>query len=102
MRHYLSSIADEDDRIALTKLLVSDHTFALEHFRRSSTSTGIKRLKVNHADRLCRLRGRDVESPEHALLVCSGVPELEPEIGSRRKCERDARILCSGYPPTTP
>ena len=54
MRHYLLSIADEDDRIALTKLLVSDHTFALEHFRWSSTRNGIKRLKVDRDDRLCQ------------------------------------------------
>ena len=55
---------------------MSDHPFALEHFRWSSTRNGIKRLKVDRDDRLCRLCGRDVESPEHALLVCSGVPEL--------------------------
>lgn len=31
MRHYLS-IPEDDDRIALTKLLVSGHPFALEQF----------------------------------------------------------------------
>ena len=55
---------------------MSDHPFALEHFRWSSTRIGIKRLKVDRDDRPCRLCGRDVQSPEHALLVCSGVPEL--------------------------
>ncbi|VDC04957.1 unnamed protein product [Peniophora sp. CBMAI 1063] len=76
MRHYLTSVVDDDDRIALTKLLASDHPFALEQLRWSSTRNGIKRSKVPRDDRLCRLCGLDVESPEHALLVCKGVPEL--------------------------
>ena len=70
---------------------MSDHPFALEHFRWSSTRNGIKRLKVDRDDRPCRLCGRDVQSPEHALLVCSGVPEL---VDARDRFVAQVRTRC--------
>lgn len=76
MRHYLLSAIDADDRIALTKLLVSDYPFALEQLRWSSTRNGIKKLKVDREDRLYRLCGLAVESPEYRLLICIGVQEI--------------------------
>ena len=104
MRHYLLSITDDDDHTASTKLHVSDHHFALGNFRKSSTCNGIKRPKADRDDRLCHSCGRDVESSEHVLPVCSGVLEpVDARIVSQRKCEHDALILGSGrYPPPTP
>ncbi|VDB85252.1 unnamed protein product [Peniophora sp. CBMAI 1063] len=94
LRHYLISITDDDERIALTKLLVSDHPFALEQFRWSSTRNGIERLKVAREDRLCRLCGLAVESPEHALLVCEGVQEL---IDARKAFAEQVRVACPDF-----
>jgi hypothetical protein len=52
-------------RVALTRLLASDHHLAVEEERRS-------RIRIEREDRLCRRCGLEVEDEVHVLLGCEG------------------------------
>ncbi|KAH6874862.1 hypothetical protein BKA70DRAFT_1128740, partial [Coprinopsis sp. MPI-PUGE-AT-0042] len=65
-RHYLH-VANPDHRRALTRILASNHYYASEL---------LQYCGVPWAERLCRLCGESVETPEHALLQCTGNQEL--------------------------
>ncbi|KZW00744.1 hypothetical protein EXIGLDRAFT_136105 [Exidia glandulosa HHB12029] len=54
-------------RVAITRLLLSDHPLAVERLRWE---------KVPHDQRLCRFCHDAVEDETHALLLCNGSPEL--------------------------
>lgn len=70
-RHYLY-VQVPEYRQSLTRLLLSDHTLAVEVLRRKTRY----RPAVPHPWRLCRLCLQDVEDPIHALLVCSANRDL--------------------------
>ncbi|KAF8240369.1 hypothetical protein L208DRAFT_1233446 [Tricholoma matsutake] len=70
-RHYLS-VPNSVHRKALTGLLLSSHALAIEHLRWPEH----RRPRVQQQWRLCRLCKNSVESPEHALLECTGSYEL--------------------------
>ncbi|KZV91024.1 hypothetical protein EXIGLDRAFT_616178 [Exidia glandulosa HHB12029] len=65
MRGYLK-ILNGQHREALTRLLLSCHTLAVERLR------WVERYRdyVPYAERTCRLCKTEVETPEHVLLVC--------------------------------
>lgn len=64
-RHYLR-VPIHDHRVALTKLILSDHILCEERGRWIEG----ERQRIPREWRLCRLCRRAVESPEHALLEC--------------------------------
>lgn len=65
-RSYLR-IPDARHRIALTRLLLSDHDLALELLRWE---------KIPEDQRLCRRCRTRVESPEHILFECDSSPAI--------------------------
>jgi hypothetical protein len=72
LRHYLYMVKTQSHREALTSIMLSTHSLALEKLRH-----------VNHAytsvprhERLCRFCTAEVESPEHALLECKESPSI--------------------------
>ncbi|KAJ7728206.1 hypothetical protein B0H16DRAFT_1773906 [Mycena metata] len=71
-RHYLH-LASPAHRIALTKMVLSSHSLAIE--RRRWTERGKK--IVPQRWRLCRFCFNHVEDPAHAMFVCKN-PELLP------------------------
>jgi hypothetical protein len=61
-------------RMALTRLLLSDHILAVEQMRRAVRG---QRRGVPHDQRICRFcRETHVEDVLHALFVCTSSPEL--------------------------
>ncbi len=71
MRHYLRLWVTRN-RKALTRLLFSDHLLALEQLRQADRYHPF----VPRDKRLCCLCASSVESPEHAVLLCEGDPDL--------------------------
>jgi hypothetical protein len=71
-RHYLR-IASPEHRRALTKMVLSGHSLAVE--RRRWTERG--KQVVPQQWRLCRFCYRYIEDPAHAMFVCDN-PELVP------------------------
>ncbi|TEB23200.1 hypothetical protein FA13DRAFT_1451645 [Coprinellus micaceus] len=70
LRHCLK-VNNPAHRIALSKVLLSGHKYAVEALRRGSQPvTREERFK------LCRLCGGAVETPEHVWLECSARDEL--------------------------
>ncbi|KAF7974114.1 hypothetical protein HWV62_13319 [Athelia sp. TMB] len=67
LRHYLE-IASAKHRVSMTRLLLSDHLLAVERLR--YTERG--RPAIPRELRLCRFCKVEVETPEHALLICTG------------------------------
>jgi hypothetical protein len=70
-RHYLL-VANHDHRRSLTRILLSNHIFALERLRWTES----RRPKIDRHLRLCRLCRSEVESPEHAILQCDASAEV--------------------------
>lgn len=70
-RHYLH-VKVPKHRIALTRLLLSDHSLAIEQLRRG---TRTRPYYPRHL-RLCRFCLADIEDPIHALLVCDANEDL--------------------------
>jgi hypothetical protein len=67
LRHYLFMVKTQKHREALTSLLMSTHLLAVEVLRyRDHMHPQIERSR-----RVCRFCKTEVETPEHALLVCS-------------------------------
>ncbi|KAF8994366.1 hypothetical protein BDZ89DRAFT_898168, partial [Hymenopellis radicata] len=86
VRHYLR-LRVTKHRKALTRLLLSDHPLALEQLhqengrRQPYRFPDVRRADRYHPfvprdERLCRLCGSSIESPEHAILLCEGDPDL--------------------------
>lgn len=71
LRNYLR-VVNTNHRKAVTRLLLSSHNLALERMRWSERYHD----RVPRELRLCRLCANAVESPEHALLLCTGSEEL--------------------------
>jgi hypothetical protein len=63
LRGYLKNVANRKHRVALTRLLVSNHCYAIETLRYS-------KIPVPREERMCRFCSGEVESPEHVLLAC--------------------------------
>ncbi|PPR04341.1 hypothetical protein CVT24_013419 [Panaeolus cyanescens] len=70
-RYYLE-IKNPRHRIALTQIIFSSHTLAVERLRWSEH----RRPKIPREQRLCRFCTVQVETPEHALLQCTGNEEV--------------------------
>ena len=73
LRKYFKTITIPAHRKALTDLLFSNHTLAIEQLRRVKKSDG-SRFEAN--ERLCRFCGHEVETEVHALFMCDGVEVL--------------------------
>lgn len=71
LRNYLRVI-NANHRKAVTRLLLSGHNLALERMRWADRY----HESVPRERRLCRFCSAAVESPEHALLLCTGSEEL--------------------------
>ncbi|KAK7055895.1 hypothetical protein R3P38DRAFT_2498468, partial [Favolaschia claudopus] len=72
LRHYLSMVTTQKHREALTSLLLSTHQLALEVLRYANHAN----QPVQRSQRTCRFCRTEVESPEHALLICVSSVEL--------------------------
>lgn len=70
-RHYLN-VEIERHRIALTRLLLSNHCLAVERLR----WTEHRRPRIERHLRLCRFCREHIETPEHALFDCDGKASL--------------------------
>ena len=67
-RHYLN-VPIAKHRLAITRLLLAEHRFAMEYLRRATAH----RARVDDPNmRLCRFCGVHTETPEHVMLVCNG------------------------------
>ncbi|KZV77913.1 hypothetical protein EXIGLDRAFT_693775, partial [Exidia glandulosa HHB12029] len=75
-RDYLR-VASRELRVALTKLLLSDHPLAVERLRWRNGRT----YDIPRAMRLCRFCNQDLEDTLHALFVCRSSDDL---VASRR------------------
>ncbi|KAJ7572900.1 hypothetical protein C8J56DRAFT_805934 [Mycena floridula] len=73
MRHYLYLVRAAKHRRALTSIIVGSHMLAIERMR--WTDKNHKKVH-DRTQRKCRLCHSMIETPEHALLECVGVPEL--------------------------
>ena len=71
-RHYLTMVTIPAHRIALTRLLLSDHNLSVERLRYRTRY----RLPVPRHERLCRFCRAAVEDEAHALLGCDAHPPL--------------------------
>ncbi|EJD39235.1 hypothetical protein AURDEDRAFT_38460, partial [Auricularia subglabra TFB-10046 SS5] len=71
LRPYLH-IENGQHRKTFTRLLTSCHALAVERLRWAERY----RARVDYDDRLCRLCGTAVETPEHVLLRCIATTEL--------------------------
>ncbi|KAF6752456.1 hypothetical protein DFP72DRAFT_815407 [Ephemerocybe angulata] len=67
-RDYLN-IRNAQHRKAVTKVLTSNHWYAIESLRYARTP-------VPPEMRRCRLCRQKIETPEHAMFECDGIPEL--------------------------
>ncbi|KAH6913974.1 hypothetical protein BKA70DRAFT_1260038 [Coprinopsis sp. MPI-PUGE-AT-0042] len=65
-RHYLH-VANAEHRRALTRVIVSNHYYAVELLQYS---------RVPRAECFCRFCGAEVETPEHVLLQCAWNEEI--------------------------
>ncbi|KAF7360730.1 Reverse transcriptase domain-containing protein [Mycena venus] len=65
-RHYLTMVHVPAHRVALTRLLLSDHNLSVERLRYATRY----RRPIPREERLCRLCRRDVEDEVHAMLDC--------------------------------
>ncbi|VDC04142.1 unnamed protein product [Peniophora sp. CBMAI 1063] len=74
-RHYLH-LRDKEERKAFVRVLASEHPFALEKLRHGHTRNYKIYSVVPRDRRLCRLCADAIESPEHALLLCTGDDRL--------------------------
>jgi hypothetical protein len=72
LRQYLRWVHRPKHRIALTRLMLSDHGLAVERLRRAERG----RPPVPRERRVCRLCRDGVEDEIHAMLVCDGDVEL--------------------------
>ncbi|KAH6912453.1 hypothetical protein BKA70DRAFT_1183567 [Coprinopsis sp. MPI-PUGE-AT-0042] len=82
-RSYLN-VANREHRVALTRLLVSNHCYGLEVGRY---------FNIDEADRVCRYCQGATESPEHVILQCTGnsvIVDIREVFG--RKLVKEARI----------
>lgn len=73
LRHYLSMVKTQKHREALTSLLLSTHLLAVEILR---WGDHMQPRVDDRSKRVCRLCKIDVETPEHALLVCDASAEV--------------------------
>ncbi|KAF9010392.1 hypothetical protein BDZ89DRAFT_996280, partial [Hymenopellis radicata] len=71
-RDYLR-VPKMEHRVALTRLICSDHDLAVEVLRRGD---GQRRKKIPREWRLCRFCTAAVEAESHALLACTGHADL--------------------------
>ncbi len=60
-------------RVALTRLILSDHCLAVEQLRRHEKYF---LPCIPREDRLCRFCLEGIETPEHALLLCTGTNDV--------------------------
>ncbi|KAJ7230972.1 hypothetical protein B0H12DRAFT_219425 [Mycena haematopus] len=88
-RHYLTMVPIPAHRIALTRLLLSDHNLSVERLRYASRT----RRVVPREERLCRFCRAAVEDEVHALLDCKG---YLPLVQMRESALAD---MFSGDPP---
>ena len=79
---YLLKGGNVSDRIALTKLRLSDHTLAIEKGRHNS---------INASDRTCSFCPEQVEDETHFLVKC---PIYDC---SRKNLLDDVEVLCIGF-----
>ncbi len=92
-RHYLR-VPTKKHRVALTRLILSDHCLAVEHWQlRRHASFFLP--SIPREDRLCRLCLGSVETPEHALLLCMGSDEV---VSARSKFFADLIPLFPSLP----
>ena len=73
LRKYFKTVTIPAHRKALTDLLFSNHTLAIEQLRRVKKADG-SRIEAN--ERLCRFCGDETETEVHALFMCEGVEAL--------------------------
>ena len=66
LRKYLDVIQNSQHRKAVTRMLTGDHSLAVVRL----SWTDNHRTQVPHDEQLCRFCKLDIETPEHALLVC--------------------------------
>ena len=59
------------------RLLASERPLAIEKFRHAHNRNYKKYSKVPRELRLCRMCASQVETPEHALLLCTGNDDLQ-------------------------
>lgn len=71
LRHYLH-VPNASHRRALSRILMGCHLLAVERLAWRERY----RDAVPHDQRLCRFCHSAVETPEHAMLRCAGLPEL--------------------------
>ncbi|KAJ7877339.1 hypothetical protein B0H13DRAFT_1631796, partial [Mycena leptocephala] len=71
-RHYLTMVAVPAHRMALTRMLLSDHNLSVERLRYRVRY----RLPISREERLCRFCRGAVEDEVHALLDCNAHPPL--------------------------
>ncbi|KAJ3515951.1 hypothetical protein NMY22_g14317 [Coprinellus aureogranulatus] len=82
-RHYLR-VNNTRHRVALSRVILSGHKYGIEAMRRT-------REDIPREDRVCRLCGGAVETPEHVWLVCGGSQALTV---LRRTLARDIISTC--------
>ncbi|VDC07183.1 unnamed protein product [Peniophora sp. CBMAI 1063] len=73
--HYLH-LCDKEERKVLIRILSNEHPFALEKFRHSYSRNYKTYSILPREHRFCRLCAGATESPEHALLICTGDDRL--------------------------
>jgi hypothetical protein len=73
LRQYLRWVHRPKHRIALTRLMLSDHGLAVERLRRAERG----RPPVSRERRVCRLCRDNVEDEIHTMLICDGDEELK-------------------------
>jgi hypothetical protein len=71
-RHYLTMVAVPAHRMALTRMILSDHNVSVERLRYRVRY----RLPIPREERLCRFCRGAVEDEVHALLDCNAHPPL--------------------------
>lgn len=71
LRHYLEVDVTDYER-AITSVVLSTHKLALEKLRYRDHS----RPKIPRGQRLCRMCGGAVESPEHVLIECQANQDI--------------------------
>ncbi|KAJ6481804.1 hypothetical protein C8R45DRAFT_831137 [Mycena sanguinolenta] len=90
-RHYLTMVPIPAHRIALTRLLLSDHNLSVERLRYASRT----RRVIPREERLCRFCRAAVEDEVHAVLECKGYLPLtrlrESALGDIFHCDPPMR-----------
>ncbi|KAJ7652699.1 hypothetical protein DFH06DRAFT_1093769 [Mycena polygramma] len=72
-RHYLTMVRTQKHREALTSVMLSTHQLAVERLRYVDHA----HQPVPREARVCRFCLNTVETPEHALLDCTGSPAVQ-------------------------